>query len=74
MKELIYEQIRTLLSEKRPAWNYVFENDTMKINTNNNFVDSEILHNIQDMGFRIIEIGYLEKLDILFSIVDGSLD
>ena len=74
MKELIYEQIRTLLSEKRPAWNYVFENDTMKINTNDNFVDSEILHNIQDLGFRIIEIGYLEKLGIIFSIVEESLD
>ena len=74
MKELIYEQIRTLLSEKRSTWNYVFENDTMKINTNDNFVDSEILHDIQDMGFQIIEIGYLEKLGIIFSIVEESLD
>ena len=74
MKELIYEEIRILLSEKRPTWNYVFENDAMKINTNDNFVDSEILHNIQDMGFQIIEIGYLEKLGIIFSIVEESLD
>ena len=62
------------MSEKRPAWNYVFENDTMKINTNDNFVDPEILHNIQDMGFRIIKIEYLEKLGIIFSIVEESLD
>lgn len=39
MNEIIYEPVRRMLSEQRPDWSYVFENNMLKINTNDNFVD-----------------------------------
>jgi len=53
---LIYESIRKLLVEQKPGWDYVFENEMLKINTNDNFVDLEILHVIQNLGFKVGEI------------------
>ena len=61
------------MEEKRPLWNYVFENGMLKINTNTNHVDSEILQEIKNLGFRIYEIGYLERLGMIFSVVEESL-
>jgi hypothetical protein len=53
---LIYESVRKLLTEQKPGWDYVFENEMLKINTNDNFVDHEILHEIRNLGFRVGEI------------------
>ena len=52
----------------------VFENEMLKINTNDNFVDHEILHEIRNLGFRVGEIGYLEKFGIIFSVVEENLE
>jgi hypothetical protein len=46
----------------------------LKINTNDNFVDHEILHEIQNLGFKVDEIGYLEKFGIIFSVIEENLD
>jgi len=46
MNELIYEPVRRMLEEKRPGWSYVFENKMLKNNTNDNFVDPEIIRKI----------------------------
>ena len=74
LTEIIYEPVRKLVAEKRPLWNYVFENGMLKINTNTNHVDREILKEIKDLGFRVYEIGYLEKFGVIFSVVDESLN
>jgi len=71
---LIYESVRKLLTEQKPGWDYVFENEMLKINTNDNFVDHEILHEIQNLGFRVGEIGYLEKFGIIFSVIEENLE
>ena len=70
MSGLIYEPVRKLLAGQKPEWNYVFENEMLKINTNNNFVD----HEIRNLGFRVGEIGYLEKFGIIFSVVEENLE
>jgi len=64
---LIYESVRKLLAEQKPGWDYVLDNEMAKINTNDNFVDHKILHVIRNLGFRVGEIGYLEKFGIFFS-------
>ena len=74
MNELIYEPVRRMLEEKRSGWSYVFENNLLKINTNDNFVDPEIIREIRNLGFRIDEIGYLKQFGIIFLIVEGSLE
>ena len=66
MSGLIYDSVRKLLAEQKPGWDYVFENEMPKINTNDNFVDHKILHVIRNLGFRVGEIGYLEKFGIFF--------
>ena len=73
LTELIYEPVRKLVEEKRPLWSYVFENKMLKINTHTNHVDDEILQEIKNLGFRVNEIGYLEKFGIIFSVVEESL-
>ena len=73
MTELIYEPVRKLVAEKRPLWNYVFENEMLKINTNTNHVDNEFLKEIKNLGFRVYEIGYLEKFGVIFFVVEESL-
>ena len=73
MDELIYEPVRVMLTEQRPKWSYVFEDKMLKINTNDNFVDHEILRYIQDMGFWVNEIGYMDKFGIIFSVVEKNL-
>ncbi len=62
-----------MLTEQRPGWSYVFEDKMLKINTNDNFVDHEILRQIQDMGFLVNEIGYMEEFGIIFSVVEKNL-
>lgn len=74
MSWLIYEPVRRLLDEQKPKWDYVFENEMLKINTNDNFVDHEILHEIRSRGFMVNEIGYLDKLGIIFSVVEEILE
>ena len=74
MSGLIYESVRKLLAEQKPGWDYVFENEMLKINTNDNIVDHEILHEIQNLGFRVVEIGYLEKFGIIFSVIEENLE
>ena len=66
MSRLIYESVRKLLAEQKSGWYYVFENEMLKININDNFVDHEILHQIQNLDFRVGETGYLEKLAFFF--------
>lgn len=61
------------MAEQRPLWNYVFENGMLKVNTNTNHVDNEILKEIKNLGFRVYDIGYLEKFGVIFSIVEESL-
>ena len=61
------------MAEKRPLWNYVFENEMLKINTNTNHVDNEFLKEIKNLGFRVYEIGYLEKFGVIFFVVEESL-
>ena len=74
MTELIYQPVKQLVDEKRPLWEYVFESGALKINTNTNYVDNEILLEIKNLGFRVSEIGYLEKLGVIFSVMEMSLD
>ena len=70
----IYEPVKKLLDEQKPEWDYVFENEMLKVNTNDNLVDHEIIHEIQNLGFRIYEIGYLERFGIIFSVVEEVLE
>ena len=72
MSRLIYESVRKLLAEQKPGWDYVFENEMLKININDNFVDHEILHQIQNLDFRVGEIRYLEKFGIIFSVIEEN--
>ncbi len=73
MKEIIYEPIREMLSEHRPEWQHVFENEIMRIKTNSIMVDQEIIKQIYELGFIIDEIIYLEARGIVFSIVEKGL-
>ena len=73
MNELIYEPVRQMLAKQRPGWSHVFENMMLKINTNDNFVDHEIIQEIRNLGFRIDEIGYMKQFGIIFSVVEESL-
>ncbi len=74
MSWLIYDPVKKLLEKQKPEWEYVFENEMMKINTNDNLVDHEIIHGIQNLGFRVYEIGYLDNFGIIFSVVEEILE
>jgi len=66
-------QLDECWNKKRPGWSYIFEDKMLKINTNDNFVDPEIIQEIRSLGFRIDEIGHLKQFGIIFSIVEESL-
>ena len=73
MKELIYEPVLKLLSERRPKWRVKFENERLEIITDEIMIDSQILQEIQNLGFMIDEIFHSEKLGIVFFLVEKGL-
>lgn len=73
MKEILYEPVMRLISEQRPGWKFTFENEILKVRTDGTMVDHEILQQIQNLGFRIDEILYLEEWGIIFSILEEGL-
>ena len=73
MKEIIYDPVRKILSEQRPGWKYTFENALMKVRSDGFIVEHDILQQIQDMGFKIYEISYLEESGIVFSVIEEGL-
>ena len=60
--------------ECRPRWEFSFEGDLMKIKTNNDVVENEMLEKIQNSGYKIFEIKHHDSEGIFFSIIEKSLD